>query len=52
MKRSLIVLAVALSTVIAPTFSVAFDASSVTPVLTFPEPSPEPVTGDKTDTGE
>jgi hypothetical protein len=48
MKRSLIVLAMTLSTAVTPAFSLGIDVGSITPVLTFPQPAPEPVTQDNT----
>ncbi len=44
MKQILLTAAVALTTLGAPALAMNVDMSSLTPVLTFPEPAPEPVT--------
>ncbi|MEO1140027.1 MAG: hypothetical protein AAFW87_11290 [Pseudomonadota bacterium] len=46
MKQLVATLSVALALVAAPAFAQSVDMSSMTPVLIFPEPAPEPVTQD------
>lgn len=43
-----ILTAVALSLAVTPAMSIGIDASSLTPVLTYPDPAPTPVTKDQT----
>ena len=52
MKRSLTALTFALGIAFVPAASMAFDMSSLTPTLTYPEPTPEPVTRDATNINE
>ena len=47
MKKPLIALVVALSLSAAPVIAQSFDMGSLTPTLDFPEPSPEPVSKDR-----
>lgn len=44
MKQILLTATFVLSTLAAPVMAMNVDMSSLTPVLTFPEPAPEPVT--------
>ena len=44
MKHLILTLTLAASAFAAPAMAFSVDTSSLTPVLTFPEPAPEPVT--------
>ncbi|MGK7654749.1 hypothetical protein ACSQ76_20845 [Roseovarius sp. B08] len=44
MKSLLLTMALVASAFAGPAMAVSVDMSSLTPVLTFPEPAPEPVT--------
>jgi len=46
MKQLLLTTVIAFSTLSAPVMAMSIDTSSITPVLTFPEPAPDPVTQD------
>lgn len=46
MKQFILIPVLALSALAAPVMAQNVDTSSLTPVLTFPEPAPEPVTQD------
>lgn len=46
MKLPLTALVVALSLVVSPTLAQNVDMSTLTPVLTYPDPAPEPATKD------
>ena len=44
MKHLLLTLTLAASALVSPAMAMNVDMSSLTPVLTFPQPAPEPVT--------
>jgi hypothetical protein len=44
MKHALTALALSISLIANPTLALSFDMSSLTPSLSFPEPTPAPVT--------
>ena len=52
MKTPVFALLFALAVTSVPTLALSFDLNPVTPTLDFPEPSPEPVSQDKTDLDE